>query len=251
MRTSWSDPKGLYLAVKGGSPSLNHGHMDAGSFVFDAGGVRWASDLGMQSYESLESKGFSSLFDMKQSSQRWTVFRLNNFAHNTLTIDGQLQQVAGKAPVISHSEKPSFMNAVIDLTSIYQGVTKLHRGVAIADEKYAVVRDEITTGEKEVILRWSMVTTAKVIIAGNNKATLRQGDDVLELTVQGSGDIRFKSWSAEPATSYDAPNPGVILVGFEVRIPAATAEAINVLLVPKGAVKKPVRKVQSLTEWGR
>jgi len=33
---------------RAGSAGLNHGHMDAGSFVLDAGGVRWACDLGAQ-----------------------------------------------------------------------------------------------------------------------------------------------------------------------------------------------------------
>jgi hypothetical protein len=52
-RSSWTDPAALYLALKGGSAGLNHAHMDAGSFVLEADGVRWACDLGMQDYESL------------------------------------------------------------------------------------------------------------------------------------------------------------------------------------------------------
>jgi hypothetical protein len=47
----------LNVAMKGGSVSVNHAHMDIGSFVMDADGVRWAMDFGMQDYESLESKG--------------------------------------------------------------------------------------------------------------------------------------------------------------------------------------------------
>jgi len=48
MRTSWQDPNSIYVGFKGGSPSNSHGHMDAGSFVMDADGVRWSMDLGMQ-----------------------------------------------------------------------------------------------------------------------------------------------------------------------------------------------------------
>ena len=74
MRTSWTDPRGLYLGFKAGSASVNHGHMDIGSFVFESDGVRWAMDFGMQQYESLESKGIR-LFGRTQDAQRWSVFR--------------------------------------------------------------------------------------------------------------------------------------------------------------------------------
>ncbi len=45
--------------------------MDVGSFVMEANGVRWASDPGMQNYESLESKGMNILEDA--DAQRWTI----------------------------------------------------------------------------------------------------------------------------------------------------------------------------------
>ena len=46
-------PDASFLGVKGGMPKYNHGHMDVGSFVFDADGVRWAEDLGSQNYHSI------------------------------------------------------------------------------------------------------------------------------------------------------------------------------------------------------
>eukprot|EP01132_Coremiostelium_polycephalum_P023046 gene23046-27391_t len=46
MRSSWTDPQAIFVGFKGGSPSLSHAHMDAGSFVMEADGVRWAADLG-------------------------------------------------------------------------------------------------------------------------------------------------------------------------------------------------------------
>ncbi len=46
MRTSWTDTNAIYVAMKGGSVSVNHAHMDVGSFIMDANGVRWAMDFG-------------------------------------------------------------------------------------------------------------------------------------------------------------------------------------------------------------
>src|SRR5690606_29323119 len=44
-RSSWDDPKALYIGIKGGSPSANHGHMDVGSFVLELNGVRCSTIL--------------------------------------------------------------------------------------------------------------------------------------------------------------------------------------------------------------
>ncbi len=119
MRTSWTDPNAIYVAMKGGSASTNHAHMDVGSFVMDADGVRWAMDFGMQNYNSLESQKVD-LWNMKQHSQRWDVFRYTNRVHNTLTVNDSLQRVAGKAVITGSSATPAFMYATTDLTEIYQ-----------------------------------------------------------------------------------------------------------------------------------
>src|SRR5690606_21703786 len=55
-RTDWT-PEAVWLGIKGGRASLSHGHQDAGSFVLEAGGVRWAEDPGMEEYHPLESLG--------------------------------------------------------------------------------------------------------------------------------------------------------------------------------------------------
>ena len=41
-----SDPRQYYFGGKGGRGSVNHGNMDAGSFVFELDGVRWVVDPG-------------------------------------------------------------------------------------------------------------------------------------------------------------------------------------------------------------
>ena len=84
-RSAWDEGRAAFLAAKGGSASESHGHMDAGSFVYEVNGVRWACDLGMQDYLSLESVGVD-LWNKTQNGQRWDVFRLGPFSHNTLTI---------------------------------------------------------------------------------------------------------------------------------------------------------------------
>ena len=57
IRSGWGDPNARFVGVKLGSPSINHGHMDVGSFVFEADGVRWAIDLGSEDYNTTETRG--------------------------------------------------------------------------------------------------------------------------------------------------------------------------------------------------
>lgn len=251
MRTNWTDTTAIYLAIKGGSASVNHAHMDMGSFVMDANGVRWAMDFGMQDYESLESKGIS-LFGRTQDAQRWTVFRLTNLVHNTLTINNQHQRVKGSAGITSSSADPSFMNAITDLTEVYDSsIAKANRGVAIVDKAYVLVRDEVETLGNETTIRWTMLTPADVKITGDNKAELTKDGKKLLLQVQSPIKVSMKTWSTDPPNSYDAPNPGTALVGFELIVPANTKTAFNVQLVPENAVSKATKKIEPLKNWKR
>jgi hypothetical protein len=249
MRSSWTDPDAIYVGMKGGSPSLNHGHMDAGSFVMDADGLRWAMDFGMQGYESLESKGVD-LWNMKQNSQRWEVLRYNNFVHNTLTINNELQQVDGTAPIVSHSNSPQFMNAITDLTSVYKNsISKALRGIALVDKKYVVVRDELETKQNKALLRWSLLTPANVKITGKNEAELTKNGKKLYLKVMGSVAVNMKTWSTEPTHDYDAKNPGTIVVGFEAELPANAKSSFTVLLIPEKSADQAGQKIKPLQQW--
>ncbi|WP_436415500.1 heparinase II/III domain-containing protein [Petrimonas sp.] len=248
MRTSWSDPNAIYLGFKTGSASVNHGHMDIGSFVMEADGVRWASDPGMQDYESLESKGMS-IFGRTQDAQRWTIYRMNNHSHNVITINGQLQQVKGYGKIDKFSGTEGFNFAMSDISSVYEGqMKKVVRGVAIKDYKYVVVRDEVETLGNSTKLKWAIFTFADVEI-GNKSAVLTLNNKKLHVKIQGPKDIVMKTWSTAPTTDYDAANPGTVMVGFECTIPADTKETFEVLLIPEKSMGDASFLNKTLQEW--
>jgi hypothetical protein len=249
IRTSWSDPNAIFIGLKTGSPSVNHAHMDVGSFVMDANGERWAMDFGMQDYNSLESAGVD-LWNMSQTSQRWSVFRYNNMSHNTLTVNNQYQKVSGKASVISYSGEPGMMNAETDLSSVYSGQLSCSmRGVAIVDGKYAAVRDEIRTLSAETVIRWNLVTSASVTITGSNSAELVKNGKKLVMKVLEPAKVTMKTWSTDPPNTYDAANPGTIMTGFEATIPANSSAVLSVILLPDGAAENKVISGKTLSEW--
>ena len=249
MRSAWGDPNALYIGFKAGSPSVNHGHMDIGSFVMDAMGQRWSMDFGMQEYESLESKGIK-LWGKEQGSQRWDVFRYNNLAHSTLAIDGQYQKVDGYAKIDGFTDAPAFLSAQSDLTSVYKGqINKLSRGIAIVDKSYVVIRDEMETSENSKVVRWNMVTPAKVEINDKGQATLTQNGKKLFLKVLEPNNVELKTWTTQSSKDYDAPNPNTLFVGFELALSKNATQNITVVLVPEGNKLPKKNELMPLKEW--
>ncbi|KAA0988731.1 heparinase II/III domain-containing protein [Dyadobacter aurulentus] len=245
MRTSWVDPNAIFVGLKAGSASVNHAHMDIGSFVLDAQGERWAMDFGMQEYNSLETKGVD-LWNRQQNSQRWEVFRLNNFAHNTLSFNDQLMNVKGYAKIDSWSDSRSQMLAVTDLSDLYKGqVAAAKRGVSIRDEKWVVVRDEVKTADKPAKMRWNLLTGAAVKVLDGKTVELSQNGKKMLLVFETKADIEIKTWPTTPTHDYDAPNPDTQFVGFEVTLPANSSESFNAIFSP--SAKLP--QVKPLADW--
>lgn len=249
MRTSWTDPNAIYVGFKTGSPSVSHGHMDIGSFVMDANGERWSMDFGMQEYESLESKGVN-LWGMTQNSQRWQVFRYNNLAHSTLAFDNEFQRVEGKAGIQQYTTQPKFLSAISDISQVYKGkASEVKRGVAIIDQRYVAIKDEIATAENPTTVRWAMLTPAEVSIDANGSATLTQKGKKLQLKVLEPSNITLKTWSTQGKNDFDATNPGTTLVGFEAALPANSKTNLTILLIPEGAKTGTEQTVPALKDW--
>jgi hypothetical protein len=245
MRTSWTDPNAIFVGFKAGSPSVNHAHMDVGSFVLDAAGERWAMDFGMQDYNSLEAKGVD-LWNRAQNSQRWEVFRLNNFAHNTLSFSGQLQQVKGYAKIDSRIDKPGELAVISDLSKMYEGqIAGAKRGVSIQKNKYVVVRDEVKTGDKATTVRWNLLTPASVKIIDGKTVELSQNGKTMLLIFDTKTKIDIKTWPTTPTHDYDAPNPNTQFVGFEATLPANSLEIFNAYFTTSADVSP----AKPLSEW--
>ncbi len=249
LRSGWEKTKDIYVGFKGGTASVGHAHMDAGSFVLDMDGVRWASELGMQQYNSLESAGLS-IWDMSQKSQRWQVFRLNNHSHNTLTVNGKLHNMVGNAKLVSKSNEANNTNAVFDLSPVFQpDLQKAQRGIAIIDKTYVTIRDEISAGDKEVIVRWAMLTPAKIENLKGNEAILINKGKQLKFYVEGLEGVKLQTWSTDPPQNYDAPNPGTTLLGFELKLPANSIKSFNVVFVTADGKTIDKAKLKPLSNW--
>jgi len=223
LRSGW-DKDAAYIAVKGGSPKGNHAHMDAGSFVFDLDGVRWAKDLGGQNYNRVEQMGIS-LFNMKQDSQRWLIMRYTNLWHNTLAVDGQLQCVDGNASIVHYADNQKVPQVILDLGSVYQGqLAGAFRSIELANARMVWIHDRLYGIDKDCVVRWSMVTQADIAIQSDGDAKLKKDGKTLAFAVRYLDDrkkaIPLKIWSAEPQSKLDEENPNTQILGFEIPVRA-------------------------------
>ena len=233
MRSSWEDPSAVFVGVKMGSPAINHGHMDVGSFVFEADGIRWAIDMGGDDYDRLEKSGVE-LWGKAQEVQRWDVFRYNNFAHNTLTFNHKKQRVEGTARIDAYSDAKENMFVTSDLTPVYNDqVKKAERTVSLVDLKYATIEDRIETGNRFTKLTWTMVTPASAQIISDRVMLLEKEGKKLYLKVEGPDKIKWNISPAKSAFSYDSPNPGISIIGFDTDLKPATTHKIRVYLLPE------------------
>ncbi len=249
-RESWTDPAALYLGIKGGAAELNHAHMDAGSFVLEADGVRWGIELGMQDYFSLESKNVD-LWNKAQDSQRWQVYRLNNHSHSTLTVDGQPHRVAGYGRFTHFSSADANPHAIADLTPVFVGqASAVHRGIRLLPGRRILVQDELSGLRPGAKVRWQLTTRAEVN-CHDAAATLRQEGRSLQAQLLAPGDATFTVEPAEPpADDFNAPNPGASLLVATATAPADGTLRITIVLTP-GEAAAPAPDTVPLAAWSQ
>jgi len=223
-RTGW-EKDATFVAIKGGSPGASHGHMDIGSFVLDMGGERWATDLGAQSYHSLEKLGMH-IWDRKQKGDRWRVFRLNNFSHSTLVVDGQLQVVDSFSPITESTAT----RTVVDMTKAYGGqLEEAVRTVQLVGEGEVRFTDKVRATDEDRTVRWAMLTSAEVAIESPQRAVLTRNGKSVVLELGAPSNAQWQLYeAAKPPGEWDAPNPGHFLVGFEFDVDADQEVEVSV-----------------------
>ena len=162
VRGLWDSREAAFLGFKGGNVSYHHSHMDLGSFVLEMNGVRFAIDLGSDSYALPEYFG----------SKRFTYYRLRNVGHNTLTFDDDNQGRTSAAEVTEVKGTEKEGSAIVHLTEAYapSKVKQVNRIFAWAfnngGSDHMQITDEIEYGDSSAQdVTWSMHTKATVRVS--------------------------------------------------------------------------------------
>ena len=252
MRSSWQDPLAAFVGFKAGDNQASHSHLDLGSFVLDALGIRWAMDLGKDKY------GLPGYFETED--QRWTYYRMRAEGQNTIVVNPDKspeQNPDAEAKIKRFSSKVDRAYAITDLTlAYYPSVSRLVRGVALQDKRQQILIQDEIKANSPIDLWWFMHTRAKIKLAQNdNIAILYQGGVRLGMKILSPIDAHFKIMPAEPLPN--SPNPegqlenrGVEKLAIEIKQVDNTI--LSVLLFPlkdKQNLPKKFPKVTKISQW--
>ncbi|RBW52478.1 heparinase II/III family protein [Ruegeria sp. A3M17] len=244
MRTAWDDPQATYVGFKAGPLRSHHNNLDAGTFVLETDGVRWAVDLGIGNYH------LSGYF----TDKRFDYYRTATIGQNTLTFDSANQQTTGRAQIEEFGQFPDFTFAVADLSEPYtQPVGTVRRGIALIEGKTVLVQDEIKGGHSKPV-SWTMHTDAQVQIDGQT-AILRKDGKKLWARIHSPPEGRFTLRSADPCkTPYNSdcadqnPNTGVSRLMIDLGV--QNADTLQTIAVTFDSNKSATDKtIVPLSEW--
>jgi len=207
VRKGWNNgASDIYLGIKGGyadtwnTMATSHGHMDAGSFVFEAEGVRWSDDMTRPSYGPMFGalkKAGSRSGDTFQSGLRWSVFNLSNLAHSCLIAscnDGSVPDklhptdysVVGKAELEPINEAGR-QGAALDMCAPMKGQVKsAKRTIVLLAGGSLEVTDEVEAlPGMDCPIEWRMLSKAEASLAGKG-IILKSGEAQRRLSVKSS-----------------------------------------------------------------
>lgn len=194
MRDSWEDGKGFSIALKGGSSTRVHSHMDLGSFILECEGVRWFIDLGKdrETYQRHINK-----------AGRWDFYRTRAEGHNTLVINpefkgNQKRTDDGMAKFIHFESEKNSAVAVLDVSSAYYHDALFKRTFTLIRGEEFRIRDEISCKEpSELFLFYH--TEAEIELTKNNRqAILYQDGKSMAVNLLKPLEAQFEVLPAEP-----------------------------------------------------
>lgn len=242
LRSDWTD-QAVFVGFKGGDNAVNHSHLELGTFVLDAQGLRWVLDLGPDDYNLPGYFG----------NQRWTYYRLGTQGQNTLLLNGQNQNPRAKAPVIAFWNGSNGSHAVVDLSAAYSDdaqpgtgpSSRVLRGIAVFGRDAVLLQDEIT-GHRGKELQWQIHTEAKVRLRSNT-ATLTQGNRQITAEILSPPDLTFETQSANPPPP-QRQNEGVTKLVIRTKLPDQPFRLAVVFWCNPTAKRAPV-SLRPLQEW--
>jgi hypothetical protein len=182
VRKGWDyGPNDIYLGIKGGACNswktmfTAHSHMDAGSFVFEAEGVRWSDDIMRPAYgpwfKALNDAGSRSGATY-QSGLRWNTFNVNNLAHSCIVAYCNDGSVEGKnhpsdywvdgLTSLTPVNEDGRQGAVLDMSEPMKGQVKsATRTITLLKDGTLEVTDVIEAlAQMDCPIEWRMLTKA-------------------------------------------------------------------------------------------
>lgn len=234
-RSAWGDKSALFAAIKGGFNDSTHGNLDAGTFVLDALGERWAYELGSDNY----NQGY---YFTKENGMRYKLYFCSTQGQNVLALNPMSelgQEQFGFPKVVDFVSKPKGGYSIIDMSSAYGNkVSEARRGLKVDhDRTQVVVQDELNLKNK-TDLWWFMQTKAAIELSPNAKqAVLTMNGKIMYVILESNVKKAKFSVSESKPLEGSGIKPGVNSTAayrrLQIQIPDAKGDVrIAVRFIP-------------------
>ena len=202
MRSSWTDPNALVLAIQAGDNSNlgGHRHLDLGTFILEASGERWIIDGGVDHETYLAHQ---------HHNPKWHYYRIRAEGHNTLAINpgpDPDQDLKAVARIVQFDSRPQRTTAVVDLTAAYARHARgVQRTFTMENRSAVTVADRVQTNAPADVW-WFAHTPAEVALgADRTEATLTRNGKRLLAKIESPAGAVFEVQEAAPLAT--SPNP--------------------------------------------
>ncbi|PWN87670.1 hypothetical protein FA10DRAFT_268997 [Acaromyces ingoldii] len=201
MRSSWTDFTGTYVAIKSSNATghQTHGDLDAGDFVIDALGTRWAGEFGSANY--LSTDYFAS---EANNALRWQYYRKGTQGQNTLVINNANQN-ADCHPINNFETTSPKQSADInyapgtndvayfttDMSDAYNlSSGTVQRGIRFLNgRRQVLVQDEIGANSGINTIEWRVHTNATVTVSADGKSATLTLSQVTDPNAWGGNEV--------------------------------------------------------------
>ena len=276
-RDSWTTTSSAVM-FKGGYKGVDgHENLDGGSFLFDALGQRWATDLGRDSY-SIAQVGGTNYGAYRKRAEGQNTLVINPAANDylsssdanerALNADQVYKDATGKpayAPVVKSLATDLQSVGVVELTNLYSKmrVSSVQRGFLFdRTDGSLLVQDEVTAASAPQI-NWFMHLpvayanrASQIAISGDGTtATVTIGSNRLQLRILAGTNATFTVMEALPLSTSPNPSGQASTSGvckLAIRFTGATSERLAVWMVPLRsgqAAPTVVPTVSPLAAW--
>gem|GEM_PF-5728274 len=276
-RDSWSSTSSAVM-FKGGYKGVDgHENLDGGSFLFDALGQRWATDLGRDSY-SLAQVGGTNYGAYRKRAEGQNTLVINPTANDylsssdanerALNADQVYKDATGKpayAEVIKSLSSDLQSIGIVDLTNLYSKmrVSTVQRGFVLdRTDGSLLVQDEITAATAPEVCWFMHVPVAyasrasQIAISSDGKtATITIGSNRLQCRILSGSGATFTvseavSLPSSPSLTGQTSNSGSCKL--TIRYTGTASERLAVWMVPlKSGQSAPTTTpaVTALAAW--
>lgn len=241
-RTGWNK-EDAYLGFKGGSPKTGHAHVDEGSFIYEAYGVRWASDLPhgtYQIYRNAIKAAKRSMASVPEPTSRehpaWDIFHVSNRQHNTLTVNSHNQHPLAEAAIVEVFDTVGGkLGGALDLSAMYAGdLSSCRRTALLYPDQSLDIRDVFTVCDStDAQVRWTLCTQVEPVIREDCIELSSKGIKIIVRT-DAPGAV-YQQWPCDPkayetsTSRYEKGDEykGFYLCGFTFTAPAGSSRDIT------------------------